>query len=28
KAGGQVTILALPHKGVRPAAKGSQFTNR
>jgi len=28
KAGGAVTILALPHKGVRPAAKGSQFTNR
>ena len=28
KAGGSVTILALPHKGVRPAAKGSQFTNR
>jgi large subunit ribosomal protein L15 len=26
-AGGQVTIIPLPHK-VRPAAKGSQFTNR
>jgi large subunit ribosomal protein L15 len=28
KAGGSVTILPLPHKGPRPAARGSQFTNR
>jgi large subunit ribosomal protein L15 len=27
-AGGSVTILPLPHKGPRPAAKGNQFTNR
>ncbi len=27
-AGGSVTILPLPFKGVRPAAKGNQFTNR
>lgn len=27
-AGGSVTIVPLPFKGVRPAAKGSQFTNR
>jgi len=27
-AGGSVTIVPMPHKGVRPAAKGSQFTNR
>jgi large subunit ribosomal protein L15 len=27
-AGGSVTIVAMPHKGPRPAAKGSQFTNR
>ena len=27
-AGGTVTILPKPYKGVRPAAKGSQFTNR
>ncbi len=27
-AGGAVTILPKPYKGVRPAAKGSQFTNR
>jgi large subunit ribosomal protein L15 len=27
-AGGSVTIVRLPFKGVRPAAKGSQFTNR
>jgi large subunit ribosomal protein L15 len=28
KAGGSVTILPLPHKGPRPAARGNQFTNR
>jgi large subunit ribosomal protein L15 len=27
-AGGSVTILPMPHKGPRPAAKGNQFTNR
>lgn len=27
-AGGSVTIVPMPFKGVRPAAKGSQFTNR
>lgn len=27
-AGGSVTIIPLPHKGPRPAAKGNQFTNR
>jgi len=27
-AGGNVTIVPMPFKGVRPAAKGSQFTNR
>ena len=27
-AGGSVTIVSMQHKGVRPAAKGSQFTNR
>ena len=27
-AGGSVVIVPLPFKGVRPAAKGSQFTNR
>ena len=28
KVGGSVTILPLPHKGPRPAARGNQFTNR
>ena len=27
-AGGSVTILEPPFKGVRPPARGSQFTNR
>jgi hypothetical protein len=27
-AGGSVTILPLPHKGPRPAAKGNPFTTR